>query len=333
MSVPTDLPTVAAGFDPAGYPPRPEDPWAHGSGCGCRMHRRRLFTRLLGAGGAAAVTAWAGAPGLALAREGVDVGPPSRASGLVSAESLERAAAQQYRQMLEEARARRALAPDDHAQVVRLRTIAQRIIPFSEEWNPRARGWQWEINLIGSSQVNAFCMPGGKIAFYYGILDKLQLDDAAVAAVMGHEVAHALREHARERVAKATLTRGALEIGASLLGLGSLGRTVAGMGEELLNLRFSRDDETEADLVGLELAARSGYDPRGGVTLWRRMTQAGGDAPPQWLSTHPSGDSRIREIESNIPKVEGLYARAPKPDQVFGPPKPRRTSSDADTGR
>lgn len=328
-------------FDPDGYQPDPASPLLHGSGCGCRLHQRRLFTRLLGAGGVAAVAGCAGGtPGSALAREGVDVGPPSRTAGMVPADQLEQAAAAEYRKMLQEARAQRALAPDNHPQVVRLRAIAQRIIPQSTQWNPRARDWQWEVNLIGSQQINAFCMPGGKIAFYWGILDKLQLDDDEVAMIMGHEAAHALREHARERLAKTTLTRGAVEIGAALLGLGDLGRVAAGLGEQLLALRFSREDETEADLVGLELAARSGHDPRAGVTLWQKMSQASGQAESDgrgarvasWLSTHPMGPDRIRHIEGNIPKVAGLYARAPKPTNRFGPP-PRSAAPAGDARR
>ena len=133
----------------------------------------------------------------ALAREGVDVGGNSAFSRLVPAESVERSATQQYAQLLQQAAAQNALGPKDNAQVRRLRAIAQRIIPFTGVWNPRARDWQWEVNLIGSRQVNAFCMPGGKIAFYTGILNQLKLSDDEVAMVMGHEVAHALREHAR----------------------------------------------------------------------------------------------------------------------------------------
>ena len=130
------------------------------------------------------------------------------------------------------------------------------------------------MNLIGSKQINAFCMPGGKIAFYYGILDRLQLSDDEVAMVMGHEMTHALREHAREQMGKNMATRGAIEIGAAIFGLGSGGRLLADMGGQLLTLRFGRADETEADLVGLELAARSGYDPRAGITLWEKMAAA-----------------------------------------------------------
>ena len=285
--------------------------WRHAAGCRCALHgRRRLALGLLGA---AAMPAWA-------QREGVDVGKNSGFAKLVPAEQVEQAAAQQYLQMQRQASAKQALAPDDHRQLVRLRYIAKRIIPYTRTWNRRAAQWKWEVILIGSPQINAFCMPGGKIAFYWGILQKLQLNDDEVAMVMGHETAHALREHARERMGKSMATRGALELGSALLGLGNTGRMVAGMGEQLLTLTFSRDDESEADLVGMELAARAGYNPAAGVTLWQKMAAASKSAPPEFLSTHPSGATRIKDIQANLPKVEGLYERAPKPDRRFQPP-------------
>ncbi|MBN8492934.1 MAG: M48 family metallopeptidase [Burkholderiales bacterium] len=252
-------------------------------------------------------------------REGVDVGKNSSFSKLVPADQIEQAAAQQYVQMQREAASKRALAPDSHPQLQRLRYIAQRLIPYTYEWNRRAAQWKWEVILIGSPQINAFCMPGGKIAFYWGILQKLQLNDDEVAMIMGHEMAHALREHARERMGKTFATRGALEIGSALLGLGDLGRMAAGMGGQLLTLTFSRSDESEADLVGMELAARAGYNPAAGVTLWQKMAAASKGAPPEFLSTHPAGTTRIKDIEANLPKVEGLYAKAAKPPREFGP--------------
>jgi predicted Zn-dependent protease len=249
-----------------------------------------------------------------------DVGRASRMAKLVPASQVEGAASQQYVQMLQGAQQQRALAPADHPQVVRLRAIAQRIIPYATAWNERAAQWKWEVNVIGSSQLNAFCMPGGKIAFYYGILQKLQLSDDEVATIMGHEVAHALREHARERMGKSMATRGAIEIGSAILGLGGVGQMAAGMGGQLLSLKFGRDDETEADIVGMDLAARAGYDPAAGVTLWQKMMAASKGAPPQWMSTHPASDTRIKDIQSKLPKVAPLYAKAAKPTQVFGPP-------------
>lgn len=153
-------------------------------------------------------------------------------------------------------------------------------------------------------------MPGGKIAFYTGILEQLQLTDDEVAQIMGHEIAHALREHARERMGKSAATSIGAGLLSQVLGLGDIGRTLTNYGAELLTLKFSRDNETEADLVGLELAARAGYNPQAGVSLWRKMQAASKGAPPQWLSTHPAGSTRIAEIEAAIPQVMPLYERA-----------------------
>ena len=258
-----------------------------------------------------ALIAW-GAMGCLPARaDGVDVGKPSSVRNLVPAGALERQAAQEYEQLKRQAASKRALGPDDHPQVRRLRAIAARMIPFVDRFNPRARQWQWEVNLIGSKQINAFCMPGGKIAFFSGILDGLKLSDDEAAMVMGHEIAHALREHARERIAKSQITR----FGANLLGELVAGGRYAGafqMGGNLLSLKFSRDDESEADVVGLDLAARAGFDPRAGISLWQKMAAANSRAPLEFLSTHPAGDSRIKDIEKHLPEVMPLYLAARK---------------------
>lgn len=247
------------------------------------------------------------------AREGVSVGKNSVFTQLVSAETIEQSAAQQYAQMLQQAAAKNTLGGKDHPQVRRLRAIGQKMIPHALAWNPRARNWRWEINLLGSAQINAFCMPGGKIVFYTGILEQLKLTDDEVATVMGHEVAHALREHARERMGKNAATGIGANLLSSVLGLGQLGQTVTSYGAQLLTLQFSRSDESEADLVGMELAARAGFDPRAGVSLWQKMAAASKGAPPQWLSTHPAGSTRIADIQTNLPKVLPLYQRAQVP--------------------
>ena len=252
---------------------------------------------------------------LAWAREGVDVGQTSAFSKLVPADDVEYSARQQYGQLLAQAHQKNALAPQEHPQLQRLRAIARRIIPQALPWNPRAKDWKWEVNLIGSNQINAFCMPGGKIAFYTGILSNLHLSDDEVAMVMGHEMAHALREHARERMGKSAVTQGVARVGGALAA-GFFGidprvtDSLARGGANLLTLEFSREDESEADLVGMELAARAGFDPRAGVTLWQKMSAASKGAPPQWLSTHPSGKTRIAQIQANLPKVLPLYERA-----------------------
>ncbi len=243
--------------------------------------------------------------------DGIDVGKSSALRNLVPADSIERQAAQQYVQLKRQVAEKKALAPDTAPELVRLRAIAQRIIPFATRYNPRAAKWQWEVNLIGSNQINAFCMPGGKIAFYTGLLRTLKLTDDEVAMVMGHEIAHALREHARAQAGKNTLTK----LGAVGLSIATGGKYdgLVNTGASLLSLTYSRSDETDADLVGLDIASRAGYDPRAGISLWKKMSAASKGAPPQWLSTHPSGPSRIKEIERHLPDVMPLYQRAEKP--------------------
>jgi predicted Zn-dependent protease len=296
----------------------------HPQGCWCALHGRRLFSGLLLAGGAWVLAAPASGQQPATTADDAglrpDVGRESRFSKLVPAEQVEAAAGQQYVQTLRQAQQQNALLPSSHPQVLRLRAIAERIIPFAAGWNGRSRQWRWEINLLNSEQVNAFCMPGGKIAFYSAILSKLKLSDDEVATIMGHEVAHALREHARERMGKTAATRVGANLLSSVLGLGSLGDAALNIGGQLLTLKFSRDDETEADLVGMDLAARAGYDPAAGVTLWQKMMAASKGAPPQWMSTHPAGDTRIRDIQAKLPRVQGLYERAEKPARRFSPP-------------
>ncbi len=261
------------------------------------------------------VAACLASPAPMLARDGVEVGQESAFAKLVPAEQVEQSAKQQYAQILKDAASQNALGSDEHPQVIRLRRIANQLIPQSYDWNPRARDWKWEVNLLGSNQINAFCMPGGKIVFYSAILKQLDLSDDEVAMVMGHEIAHALREHARERMGKATATNGLATIGSTVASVffgisPNVTDFVAKQGANLLTLKFSRDDETEADLVGMELAARAGFDPRSGVTLWQKMSQANKGAPPQWLSTHPASSTRIQEIQANLPKVMPLYEQA-----------------------
>lgn len=280
--------------------PSPQVAFDTGGTVAPRWQARRAF--LLAAGSTAA--------GSALAQ--VDVGSSSSLRKLVPAETLENSARQQYSQVIGEARTKGALAPDDYPQLLRLRTIAKKLIPHTSPWNERSRNWRWEVNLIGSKQINAWCMPGGKIAFYTGILDQLKLNDDEVAMIMGHEMAHALREHARERLAKSQATSIGLSIASQLLGLGSLGDVAANLGTQLLTLKYSRDDETESDLVGLEIAARGGYKPEASVSLWQKMQAASGNGSPSFLSTHPSGANRIQELQTNLPKVQHLYEQAVK---------------------
>ncbi len=265
-----------------------------------------------------ATCAWLSMSGgmpLASARDQAEASTRSRGLSLASSDEVEALAVKQYEALKREAASQRALAPPDYPPLQRLRAVAQRLIAQTGRYNERARRWQWEVNLIGSKQVNAFCMPGGKIAFFTGIIDQLKLDDNEVAAVMGHEMAHALREHGRERVGKARAAQW-VTLGASvfsqILGYGDLGGQLASGGSQLMLLKYGREDELEADALGLELAARGGYDPRAAVSLWQKMGRQSRkqSGSPQWLSTHPSNEARLRDIERRLPAAMDLYKSA-----------------------
>ena len=239
--------------------------------------------------------------------EGVKVRRASIVRNLVPAASLEKAALQQYGQLRAQAVGRNALVAEDDAQAKRVQRIAKELLPHTHKWNRRAKDWPWEIIVVKTPTVNALCMPGGKIAVFTGILDTLKLTDDELAIVLGHEMAHALREHARARAAKVTLTNvGTLAVG---LVIGGNVAEIARQGGGLLNLKFNRDDERDADLIGMEIAARAGYDPEAGITLWQKMAQVARGAPPTWLSTHPSSEDRVRRIKAAMKDVAKLYER------------------------
>jgi len=262
---------------------------------------------------AALVVALAAAGALAQQpSEGVDV-RKSRLL-LLPASTVERSAGQQYAQLMRAAAQKGALNTD-RRQVERLRNVARALIPHSARFNPDAQRWRWEVNLIGSNSVNAFCMPGGKIAFFSGILDSLGLTDDEVAAVMGHEIAHALLEHGRARMSEQVLKSVGITVAAALLNLGQLSTELLARAADLaVTLPYARRQESDSDLVGMELAARAGFDPRAAASVWHKMqrlaAQSGRGQPPQFLSTHPSHATRIKEIEANLPRVLPLYEAA-----------------------
>ena len=228
---------------------------------------------------------------------------------LVPESTVNATAAQQYAQMKQQAQARRVLNVDA-PQVQRVRGIAQRLIPHGTRFNPQAAQWAWEVNVIDAPQINAFCMPGGKIMVFDGLIETLKLSDDELAAVIGHEIAHALLEHGRARMSEQVLKGVGINLAAAYFGLSDLGAAALAQAAQLaITLPYSRGHETDADLVGLELAARAGYDPRAALSLWRKMSAASKGQPPQFLSTHPGHAQRIAEIERNLPRVMDLYAR------------------------
>lgn len=230
----------------------------------------------------------------------------------VPSQEIVQQSSQEYAQLIAQAR-QKGLVDQNPAQVARVRNIAARLIRQTPSFRPDALQWNWEEHVLTSAEVNAWCMPGGKIAVYTGLLDKLHPTDDELAAVLGHEIAHALREHARERASEQLVAGGLINIGSALLGLGELGQQgaeFAYMG--LVGLPHSRGQETEADRIGVELAARAGYDPHAAVTLWEKMSRLGGDQPPQFLSTHPAPAERLRDLANYSQKVEPLYQQARK---------------------
>jgi len=248
-------------------------------------------------------------------KEGVEV-QKSRLL-LLPASTVERSAGQQYGQLMRTA-AQKGLLNNDTQQVERLRRIARELIPHATRFNKNAQAWRWEVNLITSKTVNAFCMPGGKIAFFTGILDSLQLTDDEVATIMGHEIGHALLEHGRARMSEQVLKSVGISVAAAVFNLGQISTELLAQGTNLaVSLPYARRQESDADLVGMELAARAGHDPRAAVSVWHKMSKlaqaAGKGQPPQFLSTHPSHESRIREIEANLPKVLPLYRKTANP--------------------
>jgi len=229
---------------------------------------------------------------------------------MFSSTEVNNASAQAYRKTLQEAAKKNALNRNP-AQAQRVRAVAARLIPVTGAFRADAPRWAWEINVISSPDVNAWCMPGGKIAVYTGLIEKLRATDEELAAVMGHEIAHALREHGRERASQQAAQNAVIGIGAALLGIGDAGASLANIVADVtVGLPYSRSFEREADRIGVELAARGGYDPRAAVTLWQKMGQAGGAAPPQFLSTHPAPENRARDLTDYAARVMPLYQAA-----------------------
>lgn len=242
---------------------------------------------------------------------GGTVGVEREQTMLVSSAEVNRSAEKAYAQTVQEARAKNLLNREPN-QVRRVRDIASRLIAVTGVFRPDAPGWRWETNVITSKDLNAWCMPGGKMAVYTGLIDRLRLSDDELAAVMGHEIAHALREHGREKVGQAA----GVDLAATLGGLigayygvdASLGKGVIGAAGEMAFMRpNSRGMEQEADRIGVELSARAGFDPYAAISLWENMARESGSSTPQWLSTHPSHETRLSDLQIYADRVAPLY--------------------------
>ena len=259
---------------------------------------------------AASAALLSGCQSVETTKEGA-VGVDRQQRMMVSAEEVQKSSTQAYGQMMAEAQ-KKGVLDRDPAQVQRVRNIVNRLIPQTTVFRPEAQKWPWEIHVISIDEANAWAMPGGKMAIYTGLMQKLNLTDDEIAAVMGHEIAHSLREHARERISRQMGTQMAVGIAGALFGVGELGQGLGNMVADVtLNLPNSRLHETEADRIGVELAARAGYDPRAAIRLWEKMAKgSSGGQPPKWLSTHPSHEDRLADLKVYSDKVLPLYTAA-----------------------
>lgn len=231
---------------------------------------------------------------------------------MISSAEVDRLSAISYNEQNQKAKDKHILVSSGPAYD-RLKTISNRLIQQTSIFRDDTRQWNWQLTLINAPILNATCAPGGKITFYTGLVEQLNLTDDEVAAIMGHEIAHALREHGRERLSQAMAQNLVTNIAAAS-GYGSSANAANQVAQYVLVLPNSRQNESEADAMGLELAARAGYNPQAAISVWKKMIKASdGKASPEFLSTHPSGETRIEQLSALLPAVEPLYLSAQKP--------------------
>lgn len=228
---------------------------------------------------------------------------------LVSEEQAQASSAQAYAQTLDEAQKQGKLSTDA-ALKSRVKRVTDRLVAEAKLMYPPSRDWSWSVAVIDEPQLNAWCMPGGKMAIYTGIIGKLKLTDDEIAQIMGHEIAHALLGHGRERMSRAIAMQGGVTLGSIVVGRDLSGLTP--IADLAITLPHSRAGETEADRYGLELAARAGFDPHAALRLWEKMSAASGNGVPQFLSTHPAPENRMQALNALMPQMMPIYEKARK---------------------
>ena len=223
--------------------------------------------------------------------------------------TLNAVAVQGFNKTVQEASANKTLDTSS-ATYKRINAVFMRLKPYADQINQTGQKFNWQLAVLKSDQVNAYVAPGGKVVFYTGIVNKLNLTDAEIAAVMGHEMVHALEEHSKQKIGAQALTSLALNIGLSAAGnnVGQLGTAAAQLGSEIgVGLPYSRSLESRADQNGLLLMARAGYNPQAAITLWEKMNKLDGAGGSAFLSTHPSNSQRIAAMRKNLPAAQAIY--------------------------
>jgi predicted Zn-dependent protease len=230
---------------------------------------------------------------------------------LVSPDQAISASAQAYQQTLTPL-AKEGKIDSDPVVSERVQEVTGRIVAQAMQDYPRTQNWDWNVKVIDDPEtVNAWCMAGGKMAVYTGLLEKVDPTDDELAQVMGHEVAHAIANHTAEKMSTAMATQVGL-LGVAAVSGDSRYRNAALSGAALaavyaIELPNSRTAETEADVIGIELAAKAGYDPRAAVTLWDKMAKVGGSRPPEFMSTHPDPYNRQKRLSQLVDRVDPYY--------------------------
>lgn len=231
---------------------------------------------------------------------------------MVSSAQMDQSTKEAYSKVVTDAKKKKVFN-EDIKTTKRIKRILKELIPHTAVFRQDALNWGWEVNLVESNELNAWCMPGGKMMFYTGLIEKLKLNDAQIAAIMGHEMGHALREHSREKVSRNLAAQITLSIATSALGLQI---DISSIANEIVDVTFnlpnSREAEREADRIGIELAARAGYDPEEAVKIWEKMSKLPHSSKPEILSTHPVYENRIKDLQKYSILVEPLYKNAKK---------------------
>ncbi|WP_415767800.1 M48 family metallopeptidase [Paraburkholderia sp. J69-1] len=230
---------------------------------------------------------------------------------LIPSPALEAQAAAEYNEIVRGAAHSKLLYPESDPHVQRVRQFVDRLAPYSLKWSDRVKNWKWEVAVIRSPDFRMYCLPGGKIVVYGGLLDRVKLNDNELGMLLGHEIAHAVREHVRERLGEQQAAQIESGVVPQLFGLADLGVFPLGIGSRLVEMHYGRADETEADVIGSDIAARAGFDPRAALTLWDKLAVATkSDRDQGFIYVHPYTPARRADIAKRLADMMPLYAKA-----------------------
>ncbi|WP_175745334.1 M48 family metallopeptidase [Burkholderia ambifaria] len=230
---------------------------------------------------------------------------------LIPSPLLEQLTASEYAQIVQTAADSDRLLPANQPRVKRLRAIVMKLAPYSVKWNDRVKSWAWDVNAIRSRDIRVTCLPGGKVLVYGGMLDRVRLNDDELGVLLAHGIAHALREHARSNLSTASQTSLRAAALPPLFGVGDPLPQALNLGARLQTLRYDPTDETEADVIGGDIAARAGFDPRAAITLWDKLAAATrANKKSGFIYTHPYGATRRQDLLNRLQDLMPLYAKA-----------------------